>query len=162
MHSGYTHDYQHACQWIYLGEISPRRVSASRLERPLSVTTPAWAAGLESSRRTSYMRCAALAPLEMCHPQLRAPLFGVKYFAGHCNWFGTSAAIAATAKGVAEGTRGSPHQAAPKCDQRPCHGSRGKTAELVLRCGQGRGRTADLPIFSRTLVPTELPGRKYK
>jgi hypothetical protein len=27
--------------------------------------------------------------------------------------------------------------------------------------GQGRGRTADLPIFSRTLVPTELPGRGY-
>ena len=26
------------------------------------------------------------------------------------------------------------------------------------RGGQGRGRTADLPIFSRTLVPTELPG----
>ena len=25
--------------------------------------------------------------------------------------------------------------------------------------GQGRDRTADLPIFSRTLVPTELPGR---
>jgi len=25
--------------------------------------------------------------------------------------------------------------------------------------GQGRGRTADLPIFSRTLVPTELPAR---
>src|SRR5437868_15373946 len=25
--------------------------------------------------------------------------------------------------------------------------------------GQGRGRTADLPIFSWTLVPTELPGR---
>src|SRR3954463_5101437 len=25
--------------------------------------------------------------------------------------------------------------------------------------GQGRGRTADLPIFSRTLVPTELPGQ---
>ena len=24
--------------------------------------------------------------------------------------------------------------------------------------GQGRGRTVDLPIFSRTLVPTELPG----
>src|SRR5690349_1577332 len=24
--------------------------------------------------------------------------------------------------------------------------------------GQGRGRTADLPVFSRTLVPTELPG----
>ncbi len=32
----------------------------------------------------------------------------------------------------------------------PTGGSRG---------GQGRGRTADLPIFSRTLVPTELPGR---
>ena len=28
----------------------------------------------------------------------------------------------------------------------------------VLCGGQGRGRTADLPIFSRTLVPTELPG----
>ena len=25
--------------------------------------------------------------------------------------------------------------------------------------GQGRGRTADLPLFRRTLVPTELPGR---
>ena len=26
-------------------------------------------------------------------------------------------------------------------------------------CGQGRGRTGDLPLFRRTLVPTELPGR---
>jgi hypothetical protein len=26
----------------------------------------------------------------------------------------------------------------------------------VIR-GQGRGRTADLPLFRRTLVPTELP-----
>src|SRR3954452_2407375 len=25
--------------------------------------------------------------------------------------------------------------------------------------GQGRGRTADLPLFRRTLVPTELPAR---
>src|SRR3954471_15370861 len=25
--------------------------------------------------------------------------------------------------------------------------------------GQGRGRTGDLPLFRRTLVPTELPGR---
>ena len=31
--------------------------------------------------------------------------------------------------------------------------------DLGLSGGQGRGRTADLPIFSRTLVPTELPGR---
>ena len=30
-----------------------------------------------------------------------------------------------------------------------------------LEGGQGRGRTADLPIFSRTLVPTELPGRAH-
>ena len=30
--------------------------------------------------------------------------------------------------------------------------------EGILRGGQGRGRTVDLPIFSRTLVPTELPG----
>ena len=28
--------------------------------------------------------------------------------------------------------------------------------------GQGRDRTVDLPIFSRTLVPTELPGRDAK
>ena len=26
--------------------------------------------------------------------------------------------------------------------------------------GQGRDRTADLPLFRRTLIPTELPGRK--
>ena len=26
-------------------------------------------------------------------------------------------------------------------------------------CGQGRGRTADLPLFRRTLIPTELPDR---
>ena len=29
----------------------------------------------------------------------------------------------------------------------------------LMTGGQGRGRTVDLPIFSRTLVPTELPGR---
>ena len=34
--------------------------------------------------------------------------------------------------------------------------SRGSTARRSVG-GQGRGRTADLPIFSRTLVPTELP-----
>src|SRR5690348_11366867 len=27
--------------------------------------------------------------------------------------------------------------------------------------GQGRGRTADLPLFRRTLVPTELPDRGW-
>ena len=30
----------------------------------------------------------------------------------------------------------------------------------VERGGQGRDRTGDLPLFRRTLVPTELPGRK--
>jgi len=29
----------------------------------------------------------------------------------------------------------------------------------LISCGQGRGRTDDLPLFRRTLVPTELPGR---
>ena len=38
-------------------------------------------------------------------------------------------------------------------------GQPGCPAVLRRGCGQGRGRTADLPIFSRTLVPTELPGR---
>jgi integrase len=33
------------------------------------------------------------------------------------------------------------------------------TSETLKRGGQGRDRTVDLPIFSRTLVPTELPGR---
>jgi hypothetical protein len=28
------------------------------------------------------------------------------------------------------------------------------------RCGQGRDRTADLPLFRRSLIPTELPGQK--
>ena len=35
----------------------------------------------------------------------------------------------------------------------------GLAGEVRCSGGQGRGRTADLPIFSRTLVPTELPGR---
>ena len=35
----------------------------------------------------------------------------------------------------------------------------GQCSDLRVCGGQGRGRTADLPIFSRTLVPTELPGR---
>ena len=30
----------------------------------------------------------------------------------------------------------------------------------VKNGGQGRDRTGDLPLFRRTLVPTELPGRK--
>ena len=34
-----------------------------------------------------------------------------------------------------------------------------QACDLGFSGGQGRGRTADLPIFSRTLVPTELPGR---
>ena len=34
-----------------------------------------------------------------------------------------------------------------------------QASDLRVCGGQGRGRTADLPIFSRTLVPTELPGR---
>src|SRR5689334_11777228 len=33
-----------------------------------------------------------------------------------------------------------------------------RTRRIV--CGQGRDRTADLPLFRRTLVPTELPGRR--
>jgi hypothetical protein len=35
--------------------------------------------------------------------------------------------------------------------------------QIALTCGntggQGRDRTGDLPLFRRTLVPTELPGR---
>ncbi|MEY4323570.1 MAG: hypothetical protein RL410_1351, partial [Actinomycetota bacterium] len=29
----------------------------------------------------------------------------------------------------------------------------------LARGGQGQDRTVDLPLFRRTLVPTELPGR---
>ncbi len=46
---------------------------------------------------------------------------------------------------------GPPASSAPRTDKTAGHGA--------VSCGQGRGRTADLPIFSRTLVPTELPGR---
>ena len=44
--------------------------------------------------------------------------------------------------------------------------TRGSTTEQKwpLNCthpgGQGRDRTGDLPLFRRTLIPTELPGRK--
>ena len=34
-----------------------------------------------------------------------------------------------------------------------------RLADATRRGGQGRGRTADLPLFRRTLVPTELPDR---
>ena len=37
-----------------------------------------------------------------------------------------------------------------------------QACDLGFSGGQGRGRTADLPIFSRTLVPTELPGLNAK
>jgi hypothetical protein len=30
-------------------------------------------------------------------------------------------------------------------------------ADALKSGGQGRGRTADLPLFRRTLIPTELP-----
>jgi integrase len=43
-------------------------------------------------------------------------------------------------------------------------GARGLEAKSPVnwtnRGGQGRDRTGDLPLFRRTLVPTELPGRK--
>src|SRR5215470_19323248 len=32
-----------------------------------------------------------------------------------------------------------------------------KVNSLIRSSGQGRGRTADLPLFRRTLIPTELP-----
>lgn len=38
--------------------------------------------------------------------------------------------------------------------------SAGTVSTQVKGCGQGRDRTGDLPLFRRTLVPTELPGRK--
>src|SRR5215208_3254472 len=45
-----------------------------------------------------------------------------------------------------------------------CHKQRTATCEngrdVDLRGGQGRDRTGDLPLFRRTLIPTELPGRK--
>ncbi len=37
--------------------------------------------------------------------------------------------------------------------------TRGRFRRSEAMCGQGRGRTADLPLFRRTLVPTELPDR---
>ena len=34
-------------------------------------------------------------------------------------------------------------------------------ASISIFCGWGRDRTVDLTIFSRTLVPTELPSRYF-
>jgi hypothetical protein len=46
-----------------------------------------------------------------------------------------------------------------KAKRPPCVSAGGRCSVPGERPGgQGRGRTADLPIFSRTLVPTELPG----
>ena len=48
---------------------------------------------------------------------------------------------------------------ARKAKRPPCVSAGGRRSKPGERLGgQGRGRTADLPIFSRTLVPTELPG----
>lgn len=41
---------------------------------------------------------------------------------------------------------------APDMRKTTCH-------QVVFVGGQGRDRTGDLPLFRRTLVPTELPGR---
>src|SRR3954468_3293395 len=38
------------------------------------------------------------------------------------------------------------------------HKSRPRLRRRRNTCGQGRDRTGDLPLFRRTLVPTELPG----
>ena len=47
-----------------------------------------------------------------------------------------------------------PHQASDLHEKNPRPSGRG-----FENCGQGRGRTADLPLFRRSLVPTELPGQ---
>ncbi len=44
-------------------------------------------------------------------------------------------------------------------EERPRRRISDEAVDLGFAGGQGRGRTADLPIFSRTLVPTELPGQ---
>ena len=44
----------------------------------------------------------------------------------------------------------------------PCRAADQRVLLICGSCGgQGRGRTADLPLFRRTLVPTELPGRTF-
>src|SRR6476469_6127587 len=45
----------------------------------------------------------------------------------------------------------------PSETRKPQAGPCGLTCGFA--CGQGRGRTADLPLFRRTLVPTELPAQ---
>jgi hypothetical protein len=56
-------------------------------------------------------------------------------------------------------------RSAPRSARPPSHGPGPRTEpsgtgrRLRKWSGQGRVRTADLPLFRRTLVPTELPGR---
>ena len=59
-----------------------------------------------------------------------------------------------------------PPSAGNSCSQPESEGRRHAAFSQVRRRlsqvgggGQGRGRTADLPLFRRTLVPTELPDR---
>ena len=47
--------------------------------------------------------------------------------------------------------------AAPSCSTKKSPSSANRTG--AFHCGRGRGRTADLPLFRRSLVPTELPDR---
>jgi hypothetical protein len=58
------------------------------------------------------------------------------------------------------GRRDGPRVKTPDSTTPTCVSAGGRCSKPGERLGgQGRGRTADLPIFSRTLVPTELPGR---
>ena len=59
--------------------------------------------------------------------------------------------------------------AVPRWSRTTCDGAGARYASqrasvrfaLFRDGGQGRGRTADLPLFRRTLVPTELPDRVW-
>lgn len=49
-------------------------------------------------------------------------------------------------------------------DLRGVRATKNAATEMMVttRCGQGRGRTADLALFRRTLLPAELPGQVTK
>ena len=99
-------------------------------------------------------RCGPRRPATRCRRCWPRP--GTGTASGPSSWAPSSPVRAAAAA-----TPGSPSP--PYGCSTDAAGPRPSGAALRLLCGgQGRGRTADLSIFSRSLVPTELPGRERR
>jgi hypothetical protein len=98
-------------------------------------------------RKASWQRCPSPCQERLCHSR-RNETAGQRLGELRMSPLGVSEASERPTSGERreDEKRGTPDQA-------------NAASQAAVWSGQGRGRTADLPIFSRTLVPTELPGR---